>query len=160
MEPVIIKIKQDDTTMPTTPPEQIYSEIETFDLLPDFEIKTNADQDEASKNCYQCRLCSEKFQFFISLSCHMHLEHSNNYSTLEENPCCEVCGQKFEDEKNKRNHMNSKHFSTSNGRSLIPGTSGENIVRNNVGIQRKPNFLLKIRASEDAPLLSGIGTAV
>ena len=142
------------------------SEIQTFEFLPDFEIQTNGDPwEKDSERLYHCRLCSEKFLFFISLSCHMHLEHSQNDSALEENHCyCEVCGENFEDEKDKRDHMNFKHFAISknnnNRNKNLKPTSGENIVKNNVGIPRKPNFLLKIRASEDAPLLSGIGTAV
>ena len=144
------------------------SDIQTFEFLPDFEIQTNGDPwEKDSERLYHCRLCSEKFLFFISLSCHMHLEHSQNDSALEENHCyCEVCGENFEDEKDKRDHMNFKHFAiSSRNKNLkqrfdLKPTSGENIVKNNVGIPRKPNFLLKIRASEDAPFLTGIGTAV
>ena len=144
------------------------SDIQTFEFLPDFEIQTNGDPwEKDSERLYHCRLCSEKFLFFISLSCHMHLEHSQNDSALEENHCyCEVCGENFEDEKDKRDHMNFKHFAiSSRNKNLkqrfdLKPTSGENIVKNNVGIPRKPNFLLKIRASENAPLLSGIGAAV
>ena len=144
------------------------SDIQTFEFLPDFEIQTNGDPwEKDSERLYHCRLCSEKFLFFISLSCHMHLEHSQNDSALEENHCyCEVCGENFEDEKDKRDHMNFKHFAiSSRNKNLkqrfdLKPTSGENIVKNNVGIPRKPNSLLKIRASEDAPFLTGIGTAV
>ena len=144
------------------------SDIQTFEFLPDFEIQTTGDPwEKDSERLYHCRLCSEKFLFFISLSCHMHLEHSQNDSALEENHCyCEVCGENFEDEKDKRDHMNFKHFAiSSRNKNLkqrfdLKPTSGENIVKNNVGIPRKPNFLLKIRASENAPLLSGIGAAV
>ena len=144
------------------------SDIQTFEFLPDFEIQTNGDPwEKDSERLYHCRLCSEKFTFFISLSCHMHLEHSQNDSALEENHCyCEVCGENFEDGKDKRDHMNFKHFAiSSRNKNLkqrfdLKPTSGENIVKNNVGIPRKPNFLLKIRASENAHLLSGIGTAV
>ena len=111
--------------------------------MPDFNIHAK------ETSMYQCKFCPEAFQFFISLSCHMHIKHNLNANTSKE-PICEICHEKFQDDESKISHMNEVHFST----------TGENIIKNETGVQSKPNLLLKINVKEDAQMTLGSSNAL
>ena len=142
MEPLFKKPRTDNFE-DILVPEVDMAESHSFEMV-DFKIETYND-------CamYCCKFCPKKFQFFISLSCHMHMEHNLNRKPFKKLNC-EICEKTFKDDVTKMNHMNTKHFSQ----------SGENILKNNTGIQAKPNFLLKIRVKNDAPLVFGTASAM